>query len=193
MFKILLWLPCIKTYILLRPLPKNELTPFNPIAVLFALAQTTTEEIMDDLTKDISKDLTLPATDHLLLQATVKDIKAAETLDVVVEDSHPVVDVEAAVDATAQDAPLVYTMLKMKPLLNLITKSPNLPISIPTPKIRMVNITMIPSTLEFQSTTLLQVTMKPTAMIHTKAHTLGNATMITENTEYMRLTPSDQS
>jgi len=151
---------------------------------------------MDDLTKDslpISKDLTLPATDHLLLQDTVKDIKAAETLDMVVEDSHPVVDVKAAVDVTAQDAPLVYTMLKMKPLLNLTTKSPNLPISIPTPKINMLRATMIPSTLEFQSTTLLQVTMKPTTMIHTKAHTLGVTTRITENTEYMRLTPSDQS
>jgi len=151
---------------------------------------------MDDPTMQvlpISRDLILPATDHLLLQDTVKDTKVAETLDVVVEDSHPVVDVEAAVDVTAQHAPLVYTLLKMKPLLNLITKSPNLPISIPTPKINMLNTTMIPSTLEFQSTTLLQVTMKPTTMIHTKAHTLGVTTRITENTEYVRLTPSDQS
>ena len=146
---------------------------------------------MDDLL--ISKDLTLPATDHLLLQDTVKDIKAAETLDVVVEDSHPVVDVEAAVDVTAQDAPLVYAMLKMNPILNLTTKSPNLPISIPTPKINMLRATMIPSTLEFQSTTLLQVTMKPITMKPMKAHTLGVTTRITENTEYMRLIPSDQS
>ena len=193
MSMMLLWLPCIKTYILLKPLPRNVLTPFNPIAVLFALAQTPTEEIMDDLTKDISKDLTLPATDHLLLQATVKDIKAAETLDVVVEDSQHVVDVEAAVDVTAQDAPLVYTMLKMNPLLNLTTKSPKLPISIPTLKINMLRATMIPSTLEFQSTTLLQVTMKLITMKPMKAPTLGVTTRITENTEYMRLTPSDQS
>jgi len=113
---------------------------------------------MDDPTMQalpISRDLFLPATDHLLLQATVKDTKVAETLDVVVEDSHPVVDVEAAVDVTAQHAPLVYTLLKMKPLLNLTTKNPNLPISIPMPKIRMLNTTMIPSMLEFQSTTLL--------------------------------------
>ena len=77
--------------------------------------------------------------------------------------------------------------------MNLITKSLNLPISIPTPKIRMLNTTMIPSTLEFQSTTLLQVTMKPITMKPMKAHTLGVTTRITENTEYMRLTPSDQS
>jgi len=84
---------------------------------------------MDDPTIQalpISRDLFLPATDHLLLQATVKDTKVAETLVVVVEDSHPVVDVEAAVDVTAQHAPLVYTMLKMKPLLYLTTKSPPL-------------------------------------------------------------------
>jgi len=84
---------------------------------------------MDDPTKHAlptSKDLFLPVTDHLLLQDTVKDIKVPETLDVVVKDSHPVVDVEAVVDATAQQDPLVYTMLKMKPLLNLTTKSPNL-------------------------------------------------------------------
>jgi len=141
----------------------------------------------------IRRDLSLPATDHLLLQAMVKDTKAAKTLDVVVKDSHPVVDVEVAVDVTAQHAPLVYTMLKMKPLLNLTTKHPTLPISIPTPKTSMLSTTMIPSTLEFQSATLLQVTMKPTTMILTKAHTLGITTRITENTEYMRLTPSDQS
>jgi len=141
----------------------------------------------------ISRDLFLPATDHLLLQATVKDTKAVETLGVVVEDSHPVVDVEATVDVTVQHAPLVYTMLKMKSLLYLTTKSPTLPISIPTPKNTMLSNTMIPSTLESTSTILLQVTIKPTTMILTKAHTLGITTRITENTEFMRLTPSDLS
>jgi len=85
---------------------------------------------MDDHTKPalpISRDLSLPATDHLLLQITVKDIKAAKTLDVVVEDSHPMVDVEAAVDDSVQHAPLVYTLLKMKHLLR-IKQNPNLPI-----------------------------------------------------------------
>jgi len=57
----------------------------------------------------------------------------------------------------------------------------------------MLSNTMIPSTLEPQSTTLLQVTMKPTAMMHTKAHTLGITTKIMENTEFMQLTPSNQS
>jgi len=150
---------------------------------------------MDDPIKQaipISRDLSLLATD-LLPQATVEDIKMAETLDVVVEDSHPVVDVEAAVDITAQHGPLVYTMLKKKPLLNLSTKCPTLPTSIPTPKNTMLSNTMIPSTLESKSTTLLQVTMKPTTMILTKAHTLGNTTRIMENTEFMRLTPSDLS
>jgi len=149
---------------------------------------------MDHLTKDslpISKDLSLPTTDHLLLQDAVKDVKAAETLDVVVEVSHPVVDVEAAVDVTAQLAPLVCTLLKKNPPLNLITKSPNLPISTPTPKINMLRATMIPSMLEFQSTKLLQVNMKPTTTVHTKAHTLGMT--VTETTEFMLPTPSDLS
>jgi len=126
------WSPYIRTSTLSRPLPRNVLTLSSLIAVLFALALTATAtvEVMDDLTKlalPISRDLSLPATDHLLLQVTVKDIKAAETLDVVVEDSHPVVDVEAAVDDSAQHAPLVYTLLKMKHLLR-IKQNPNLPI-----------------------------------------------------------------
>jgi len=71
MFKTLPWLPCIKTCILSRPLPRNVQTPSSPIAVLFALVQTTTVEVMDDLIKHalpISRDLFLPTTDHLLLQ-----------------------------------------------------------------------------------------------------------------------------
>jgi len=111
------------------------LTLSKLITVLFALTQTTVVEVTVDPTKQalpISSDLSLPATDHLLLQVTVKDIKVAETLDIVVKDSHPVVDVEAVVGVMAQHAALVYTMLKMKPLLHLTTTSPILPISIPT-------------------------------------------------------------
>jgi len=127
-------------------------------------------EFVHDL--PISRDLSLLPAGHLLLQDAVKDIKAAKTLDVVAEDSHPVVGMEAAVDVTVQHAPLVHAALKMKPLVNLITKSPNLPISMPTQKINMLKATMIPSALEFQSTKLLQVTMKPAATAHAKAHTL---------------------
>jgi len=180
----------------LRQLPINVLALSNLIAVRFALAQTTTVEVMDDPIMQallIRRDLSLPATDHLLLQAMVKDTKAAKTLEVVVKDSRPVVDVEAAVDVTAQRAPLVHTMLKMKPLLNQTTKRPTLPISIPTPRNTMLSNAMIPSMMESTSTMLLQVTMKPTTMTLTKAHTLGITTRIMENTEFMRLTPSDLS
>jgi len=80
---ILPWLPYIRIYTLLRPLPRNILTLSSPIAVPLAFAQTTTVEVIDDPIKQalpISRDLSLPAMD-LLPQATVKDIKAAETLD----------------------------------------------------------------------------------------------------------------
>jgi len=50
---------------------------------------------------------------------------------------------------------------------------------------------MIPSTLEFKSTILLQATMKPTTTVHTKAHTLGMT--VPETTEFMLPTPSNLS
>jgi len=77
---ILLWLPYTKICELSRPLPRNVLTLSSLIAMPFALAKTTIVEAMADPTKQdlpISSNLSLPATDDLLLQATVKDIKAA--------------------------------------------------------------------------------------------------------------------
>jgi len=178
-----------------RPLPRSVLTLSSLIAVSFTFAQTTAVEVMEDPIKQalsISRDLSLPATD-LLPQATVKDIKAVETLDAVVKDSHPMVDVEAAMDVAAQHVPLVYAVLKKKPLMNLTTKRPTLPISMPAPKNTMLSNAMIPSSLESKSTPLLQVTVKPTTMTVTKAHTLGITTRITENAEHIRLIPSNQS
>jgi len=86
---MLCWLPCVRTYALLRPLPRNVLTLSSPIAVPFALAQTTTVEVTAVPTKQvlhINSNLSLPVTDHLLLQDVVKVIKAAKALDVVVKD-----------------------------------------------------------------------------------------------------------
>lgn len=151
MLLMMLWLRCIKTFLQSRLLTRSTLTLSRMIAVPDALAPTTFEVDADPTVHDpmaydlpFSNDLFPAATDPLLLQPTVKDIKAAKALDVVVDVvSLPMADVVHAL----VHAQLALTILKKKLLPKPRPKIPHLPILVPTPKITTTSSAMNPSML----------------------------------------------